>query len=152
MKPNLEKLKEAYGYLIANGIVKTQKGLAQQIGMSETSLSSAFRGNKSYLNDTLFRKICDKYEEFNINYFTKNKGEMLNTQTIGEKSSNNVGNNINNSSVSINEVKEFAKVSENFQLLLFNKDDQIAKKDKQIDKKDEQMDRLLTIIEDLSKK
>ena len=81
MKTKQEKLKAAYGYLRSLGEIHTQKEFAEKIGFDKTNLSSAFKGSGRYLTDGLFNKICDAYSELNINYFLKDEGEMLKSET-----------------------------------------------------------------------
>jgi len=76
MKSQLDKLNEAYGKLVSQGKFRTQKDFATEIGFNEKNLSSAFNGDKRYLTDGLFERICNKYPElFNIDYFLDKEDE-----------------------------------------------------------------------------
>jgi hypothetical protein len=72
-----QKLDEAYKHLRSIGAIHTKKELAFEIDFDKTNLSSAFSGSEKYLTDGLFKKICERYSMFNIEYFLEDKGEML---------------------------------------------------------------------------
>ena len=118
---------------------------AAKIGINKQNLYDIRKGKTQKISPTIAKKIVARYPQFKFDWLVSGYGEMYNTQKIGDNSNNNVGNNINNSSVSINETKDFTKNSENYHLLLLKKDEQIREKDKQISD-------LLAIIKDLTKK
>lgn len=78
MKSKSKKLIEAFEYLKSIGKCHTQVMFAEQIGIHKTNLSAAKNGNEKYLTDGLFEDICKIYPFFNIDYFLKDEGTMLN--------------------------------------------------------------------------
>ena len=88
MKTKLEKLNEIYEYLRSLGKVHTQKEFAEQVKISQTSMSSAFNVNEDYLTDNLLEKICKKYSDlFFYDKMVKNiqTNENINGNGIIEK-------------------------------------------------------------------
>jgi hypothetical protein len=137
MAAKVEKLNEAYKYLRSLGKIHTKKEFANEIEIDKTNMSSAFRGDDRYLTNNLFKKICYKYPDlFNIEYFLKDKGEMIKT-IINQ---NNVdGDNIQGNNVTVNKSQ-----ADKFLDLLKTKDEQLSKSQ-------EQIDRLIGIIEKSNK-
>ena len=132
MKSRLEKLNDAYNYLRFAGIIETQKEFASAIKMHETSVSSAFNGDERYLSDNIFKKICETYPNtFNLHFFTKNEGEMLNQSVNSSFNSNKNNGTLSGSNVigniNLNDIKEVLEIAANFQELLKTKDRQIDK-------------------------
>lgn len=60
-KKNL--LTDIYVALLKAGIVENKKDFANKLAINVSSLSSAFGGNKNYLNDNLFKKIYDTFPQ-----------------------------------------------------------------------------------------
>ena len=60
-KKNL--LTDIYIALLKAGVVESKKDFANKLLVNVSSLSSAFSGNKNYLNDNLFKKIYDTFPQ-----------------------------------------------------------------------------------------
>lgn len=60
-KKNL--LTDIYIALLKAGVVESKKDFANKLLVNASSLSSAFGGNKNYLNDNLFKKIYDTFPQ-----------------------------------------------------------------------------------------
>jgi hypothetical protein len=73
-----KRLKKVYGYLVMEDIIETQKDMALKIKMTPPNLSAAMKGNKSYLSDNTFIKVCAAFPGvFNLDYLLYGEGEML---------------------------------------------------------------------------
>lgn len=96
MKTKLEKLNEIYEYLRSLGKVHTQKEFAEQVKISQTSMSSAFNVNEDYLTDNLLEKICKKYSDlFFYDKMVKNIQTNENINGNGIIENNVFGGSIN---------------------------------------------------------
>ena len=80
-----ERLNELYECLRRKGIVHTKKDLAESIDQTLPAMYSAFSGNEDYLTDSLFRRICYVYPEFNIDYLLNGNGSLLLTKDQPEE-------------------------------------------------------------------
>lgn len=78
MKTREERLKEVFNYLRRFEGIYYIKDFADAIGVQRPGLSAAMNGNPSYLTDSLFRKIHNKYSElFSLEYLLKGEGMLL---------------------------------------------------------------------------
>jgi SOS-response transcriptional repressor LexA len=78
MTTKQERLIEVYNYLRDNLGVHTKTDFAEGIRITRPALSAAMNGNKAYLTNNLFTKICAKYPNiFNLDYLLTGKGELL---------------------------------------------------------------------------
>ena len=95
MKKKVEKLEKVYEYLRSKGILHTKKEFASAIQFDYSNLTSAFQGGQKYLTEGLFRKICDKYSEFNVEWLLHDEGEMLNQpDSIEQMQADNIAESI----------------------------------------------------------
>ena len=73
-----ERLVEVYDYLRTYFGIHTQVDFAKAIGMTRPALSSAMNGKESYLTDSLFKRICAKYQGvFSLDYLLTGEGSLL---------------------------------------------------------------------------
>lgn len=71
-------LNEVYEYLHNHCGLHTKSDFADILEVKRAGLYSAMNGNESYLTDSLFRKICAKYQGvFDINYLLSGEGTLL---------------------------------------------------------------------------
>ena len=77
-KERAKRLNEVYRYLYANKGVVSQTLFASQIGVQRSALSAAMNGNKLYLTNNLFMKVCAAYPDtFNLDYLLTGEGSLL---------------------------------------------------------------------------
>ena len=77
-KERAKRLNEVYRYLYANKGVVSQTLFASQIGVQRSALSAAMNGNKLYLTNNLFMKVCAAYPDtFNHYYLLTGEGSLL---------------------------------------------------------------------------
>ena len=75
-------LNEVYEHLHNHCGLHTKSDFADILEVRRAGLYSAMNGNEAYLTDSLFRKICTKYQGvFDINYLLTGKGKLLLEQT-----------------------------------------------------------------------
>lgn len=75
-------LNEVYEHLHNHCGLHTKSDFADILEVRRAGLYSALNGNEAYLTDSLFRKICTKYQGmFDINYLLTGKGKLLLEQT-----------------------------------------------------------------------
>lgn len=100
-----ERLKEAYNYLKTNGVIHTQKDVANKMGASEQNVSSALKGVERVLTDKFLLRFNSAFDnQFNLSWLLNGEGEMLKpTQAIGDISNSNVsGVNVSGTDIHIN--------------------------------------------------
>ena len=73
-----ERLMEMYEYARRHLGVHTQIDFASVVGCSRAVMSSALNGNKQYLTDSLFQKVCAAFPGvFNADYALTGEGSLL---------------------------------------------------------------------------
>lgn len=73
-----KRLVEVYHYLKTTGRVKSQRDMAEVIGITETSLSKALKGSPKYTTTALFDKILRAFENiFDEEYLKTGTGSLL---------------------------------------------------------------------------
>lgn len=78
MKTKQQILNEVYEHVRAHHGIHTQKDFAKALRISRPALSSAMNGNKAYLTENLFQKICAAFPGvFNLNYMLTGNGSLL---------------------------------------------------------------------------
>lgn len=78
METKEQRLKDAIAYLKKSGAIRFQKEIAEKMGSSTSSVSSAINGNAVFLtNNFLLRFNASFGNMFNIEWLTDGKGEML---------------------------------------------------------------------------
>ena len=71
-----ERLNEVYEHLHNQCGVHTKAEFADRIQYARAYVSSALNGNEKYLTDKLFRSICEKFPQFNLDYLLTGNGEQ----------------------------------------------------------------------------
>ena len=103
-------LNEVYEYLHNHCGLHTKSDFADILEVKRAGLYSAMNGNESYLTDSLFRKICAKYQGvFDINYLLTGEGTLLLNKDEEKKESdpNNLLSGIENLlEISARQIKE----------------------------------------------
>lgn len=90
MNDRQKRLNHVFDYLRLHGKVKTQKDLAQVIGMQRTGISAALNGNDAYLTDGLFLKIYAAFPDmFNREWLLRGENEKKPETSIPESNGNN---------------------------------------------------------------
>ena len=73
-----ERLNQVYRHLFAHFGIDSQIKFAEVLHVQRTALSAAMNGNKAYLTNNLFTKICAAFPGvFNYDYLIKGEGELL---------------------------------------------------------------------------
>ena len=73
-----ERLNQVYRHLFAHFNIDSQTKFADALHVQRTALSAAMNGNKAYLTNNLFTKICAAFPGvFNYEYLTKGVGSLL---------------------------------------------------------------------------
>lgn len=73
-----ERLNQVYRHLFAHFGVDSQKKFAEALHVQRTALSAAMNGNKAYLTNNLFTKICASFPNvFDYDYLVTGKGSLL---------------------------------------------------------------------------
>ena len=73
-----ERLNQVYRHLFAHFDIDSQIKFAEVLHVQRSALSAAMNGNKAYLTNNLFTKICAAFPGvFNYNYLTNGEGELL---------------------------------------------------------------------------
>lgn len=76
-----KRLGEVFGHLFAHHGISTQGAFAGALHIQRTALSAAMNGNKSYLTNNLFMKICAAFPGmFNLDYLLSGEGSLLTTE------------------------------------------------------------------------
>lgn len=82
-KARQERLNQVYRHLYAHYGIDSQKKMAQAMRVQRTALSAAMNGNKAYLTNNFFTKVCAAFPGvFNLDYLLTGKGSLLNEQVI----------------------------------------------------------------------
>ena len=71
-----ERFNEAYKYLRTNGIVRTQKDVAEKMKSSSQNVSSALKGVESVMTDRFLMRFGDAFG-ISIEWLLTGNGEML---------------------------------------------------------------------------
>lgn len=132
-----ENIKKVILWLISQGIVDSQEQLAEKLGYNPSSVSQIVSGIKP-LSHKFADKICSLSEKINKDYLFAESDNIL----IGDNNnhqSTHAGHNINGNGNKVN--------SETDKFL-----DLLRTRDEQLTKSQQQIDRLLSIIENNSKK
>lgn len=77
MNERQKRLNQVYEHLRKNFGVHTKTQFAEAIQYGRTSMSAALNGKEEYLTDKLFRKICEAYDIFSLNYLLTGEGSLL---------------------------------------------------------------------------
>lgn len=94
-----ERMRSVYEYLRHNGLIRTQKELAEKVGAAQPTISGAMRGSEMCLTDNLFRRINAAFGYiFNEKWLIAGQGEMMTDghTTIGSQTQLGIVNNITN--------------------------------------------------------
>lgn len=78
-----ERFNLAFNYLKNNGIIHTQKDLAQKIGSTAPNVSSALKGVEAVLTDSFLRRFCLTFNIFNLTWLLNEEGNMLKVEPNG---------------------------------------------------------------------
>ena len=77
-----ERLNQVYRYLYAYRGIDSQIAFAKALRVQRSALSAAMNGNKAYLTNNLFTKICVAFPGvFNLDYLLTGKGSLLAGET-----------------------------------------------------------------------
>ena len=77
-----ERLNQVYRYLYAYRGIDSQIAFAKALRVQRSALSAAMNGNKAYLTNNLFTKICVAFPGvFNLDYLLTGKGSLLAEET-----------------------------------------------------------------------
>jgi len=77
-----ERLNQVYRYLYAYRGIDSQIAFAKALRVQRSALSAAMNGNKAYLTNNLFTKICVAFPGvFNLDYLLTGKGSLLVEET-----------------------------------------------------------------------
>lgn len=75
-----DRLKKAFNYVRAKGMVSTQKELASMLKATQASISKALNGDSQYLTPSLMERFNSTFGSiFNENWLLDGSGEMLKT-------------------------------------------------------------------------
>lgn len=78
MKTRQQILKEVYEHVRAHHGIHTQTDFAAVLRISRPALSSAMNGNKAYLTENLFQKICAAFPGvFNLDCLLTGEGSII---------------------------------------------------------------------------
>ena len=72
-----KRLNEVYEHLHNHCGVHTKAEFADKIQYARAYVSSALNGNEKYLTEKLFRSICEKFPQFNLDYLLTGNGELI---------------------------------------------------------------------------
>lgn len=106
-----DRLRESFEYLRSNGMVHTQKDLAERMGATRPNVSSAFKGDPKVLTDRFLRRFNDAFGNiFNIDWLLTGFGDMLapsvhQRNTGGSNIQNTGSNNTNTTTYNTNNYK-----------------------------------------------
>ena len=74
----VKRINEAFNYLRNNGLIRTQKDLANLMHASESNISKALKGDEAILTDRFLRRLSAAFSGlFNENWLLTGEGEML---------------------------------------------------------------------------
>lgn len=81
-----ERLNQVYRHLFAHFNIDSQTKFADTLHVQRTALSAAMNGNKAYLTNNLFTKICAAFPGvFNYDYLITGNGSLLIKDEIKEE-------------------------------------------------------------------
>jgi hypothetical protein len=73
-----ERLNQVFRHLFAHFGINSQIAFAEALHVQCTALSAAMNGNKAYLTNNLFTKICAAFPNvFNYDYLVNGEGDLL---------------------------------------------------------------------------
>lgn len=95
-----ERLNQVYRYLYAYRGIDSQIAFAKALRVQRSALSAAMNGNKAYLTNNLFTKICVAFPGvFNLDYLLTGKGSLLAEETMHDDSGFKITETIDPSSL-----------------------------------------------------
>ena len=122
-----ERINQAFSYLKDNGLVHTQKDLAERMGSTAPNVSSALKGVDNVLTDNFLLRFNNAFGGiFNDNWLLTGEGSMLSaseSDSVSASSSTDI-------SVALNKAM-----------------DEIAAQRRITEKSQQQIDRLLSLLE-----
>lgn len=146
-----KRLNEVYEHLHNHCGVHTKAEFADKIQYARAYVSSALNGNEKYLTEKLFRSICEKFPQFNIDYLLKGEGKLLvqepETATVEKQqdaltyAAIQVGKMMAELSNSIASVREFQKKLEETEERLKQQSNTLNERIAQLDKMMATLDR-----------
>lgn len=78
MSTRQQRLNEVYEYARQRLVIHTKKDFAERIRLTLPAVYSAFGGNKRYLTDSFFKKVCEAFDGvFNLDYLLTGEGNLL---------------------------------------------------------------------------
>lgn len=90
MLERAKRLQEVYVYLHEKRNIHTKADFAGSIDYARAYVSSALNGNEKYLTNKLFESICEKFQEFNLEYLLHGKGELLKVNPSTDEPTTNI--------------------------------------------------------------
>ena len=72
-----KRLNEVYEHVHRYFNIHTKGEFADYLKYARAYISSAMNGNEKYLTDKLFRSICEKFPQFNLDYLLTGNGELI---------------------------------------------------------------------------
>jgi hypothetical protein len=95
-----ERLNQVYRYLYAYRGIDSQIAFAKALRVQRSALSAAMNGNKAYLTNNLFTKICVAFPGvFNLDYLLTGHGSLLVEQVIHDEDNIRITESIDPSSL-----------------------------------------------------
>jgi hypothetical protein len=95
-----ERLNQVYRYLYAYRGIDSQIAFAKALRVQRSALSAAMNGNKAYLTNNLFTKICVAFPGvFNLDYLLTGNGSLLAEQVIHDEDNIRITESIDPSSL-----------------------------------------------------
>lgn len=80
-----DRINKAFSYLKDNGLVHTQRDMAEKMGATAPNVSSALKGTNSVLTDNFLLRFNNAFGGiFNEKWLLKGEGEMLNDTKSSE--------------------------------------------------------------------
>lgn len=81
-----DRLAKAIAYLKLQGLVESQVDAARKMNASESTMSSAIRGNERYLNNTFLRRFNDAFGGiFSLKWLIDGIGSMCRSDVTDEE-------------------------------------------------------------------
>lgn len=81
-----DRLAKAIAYLKLQGLVESQVDAARKMNASESTMSSAIRGNEKYLNNTFLRRFNDAFGGiFSLKWLIDGIGSMCCSDVTDEE-------------------------------------------------------------------
>ena len=78
MNERQKRLIEVYEHLRKYYGIHTKTGFAEALHYGRTSMSAALNGDEKYLNDSVFKNICEAYKGvFDLNYLLTGNGQLI---------------------------------------------------------------------------